>query len=408
MFSLSHSDRPSKSARIPNEVQYLNDEITFPVIMSKADSRARVQKPLLQRFISRSGRIVDTANEYFVAVIRLAISLTVPIFMPEMILPSVDGVSTLLSVSMMRCDPITKAIIAAVDVPIKLQIVESQRRFPQTFQDATDGMYASFNHPDELCAAVNEALDTCVNGLFTAGAPSTPAINPEMMYDPVTHLYSFNVYHHGGFVQPVHIIEPGQTTTDGFPLPAGVPVALFSIWFNHCSYPIMKGFNTFHVSKDDYVPHPGGLDYKLDFVPNEDARIPVPLNFNNPTNIFGYKLKQDTPTVLPTLETIRVLTDLPSVGEIVPSTDDVETAGILTDFKLDNSFIGSSAVLYYNASLGDARYIKLTGTAPVQAITYRVEALDTYGKVHQIRLQGPGDFFSIKMAFVKNNIVEHY
>lgn len=401
MFRLSAygGDGPTpKMAKRPVAVQYLNDEITFPVVNTIAESKQRVQKPLLQSFISRSGRIVEQASDYFVAVIRLAISLTVPIFMPEMKLPSTDGVTTLLTVSMVQWDA-TNGLTISDPVALKLQIPESQRQTFATQSEAS--MYAVFNHPDELCASVNEAIDTIIASGQLSDSSTLP-FNPEMIYTPESKLFSFNVYPHDPFVLPVYtttIAEP-----DG--IPAGLELPKFSIWFNHCAYPLMKGFNTFHVSKDSYTPSQQGLDYCLRFTPNEDARINKPLFATG--SFFGYKLKQDTPTVLPTLETIRVLTDLPSVGEIIPSTDDVETAGILTDFKLDNSLIGSSTTLYYNASLGDARYIKLTGTSPIQAITYRVEAIDTYGQVHRIRLQGPGDFFSIKMAFVENSLVENF
>jgi len=403
MFRLSAYGEPSpKRGKHPTDVQYLNDEITFPVVSTVPDSLKRVQKPLLQSFISRSGQIVDVANEYFVAVIRLAISLTVPIFMPEMALPSTDGVSTLLTVTMARVSS-NGTIAVSAPFQIKLQIPVSQRQFPTNMNEA--GFYAVFNHPNELCDAVNEGLNATAAQLPRTG-DDMPHF-PQLLYDPVSKLYSFNVFRYNDFVQTVYTTTGNDFA--GYNIPAGVELPKFCIFFNHCAYPLMKGFDTFHVTKDDYKPDTNGLDYLLKFRESEDARIPPPLSVQQPTTpYFGYKLKQDTPTVLPTLETIRVITDLPNVGEIIPSTDDVETAGILTDFKLDNSLIGSSTTLYYNASLGDARYIKLTGTAPIQAITYRVEALDTYGKVHRIRLQGPGDFFSIKMAFVKNSLVENF
>jgi hypothetical protein len=133
-----------------------------------------------------------------------------------------------------------------------------------------------------------------------------------------------------------------------------------------------------------------------------------PNRFQDDLTKVSVSTEQAAPTVLPTVDTLRVLADLPAVGEFIPTEQENETAAILTDFKLNTTDALGPVNVFYNTGLGDARWIKMAGTAPISSINLRVTTVDVYGNEQRLKLLGPGDTFDLKLAFAENRLVENY
>jgi hypothetical protein len=320
--------------------------------------------------------------------------------MPEMVLPSVDGVTTTITCTIRYPNPRYPATEPNPDtyttaVSLKLYPLGGLR-YPTNLTEANADFYASYATPELFVEAVNLMLRTAwIQVVNDGGSPSYNEC-PWLSYQPGSKTYKYTAFP----------LSKWRDYRDSSTTP------VYQLWFNNAAYPILKGFT---LGGDrgvisGFVPGcPSPRVYNVLFF-NQGANIaplPVPPNRNvaDQTTV-SVSTEQAAATALPTVDTLRVLADLPSVGEFIPTDSENETAAILTDFKLDTTQTLGPVNVLYNTGLADARWIKLVGTAPISALNIRVSTVDTYGNEQRLKLRGPGDTFDMKLAFAVNKIVE--
>jgi hypothetical protein len=340
-----------------------------------------------EKHISRSGAIVPKAKDYYASVFRLVFDMDVPVFIAEMQLPSVDGVSTIYSVT------IESDIAGAVHqgrAYLKLPYLPADAVLHQT---QPKDFYSAFWNYSELAHQLNVMLAEAYAALIAAGSTVNPAEVPFYTFEADGSL-SLNVY-------PFSLYESTQ------PLPANN----VRIYFNAPSYPLIKGWDWYPVTPVGGTPATDGKDFWLQMFNTGKNYLPAPTVYS--TGLTPVAPTTSSLTIAPAflaafpgIVSIIVLSDLPSAGEYVQSSKDNEQAKILTDFKPDLSNAGGATTQFYNANFGDCRWIKLTGDAPISQLTVRIEAIDYLGVRHTLKLYSKSEQASMKICFAPKDMVE--
>lgn len=354
------------------------DEATQPITWIEAE-----------KHISRSGAIVSSAKDYYASVFRLVFDMDVPVFISEMQVPSVDGVSTIYSVT------IESDIGGAVHQGrafLKLPYLPADAVLHQT---QPKDFYSAFWNYGVLTQQLNVMMAEAYAALVAAGSTVNAAQVPFYSYDALVGAIDLNVY-------PLSLYESTQ------PLPANN----VRIYFNAPSYPLIKGWDWYPITPvPGGVPAADGKDYWLQLFNTGKNYLPQPTVFA--TGVTPAAPTTSSLTVAPSftasfpgIVSIIVLSDLPSAGEYVQSTKSNEQAKILTDFKPDLSNAGGATTQFYNANFGDCRWIKLTGDAPISQLTVRIEAVDYLGIRHTLRLYSKSEQASMKICFAPKDMVE--
>lgn len=359
-----------------NNAEY--DEETQPIAWINAE-----------KHISRSGAIVSSAKDYYASVFRLVFDMDVPVFIAEMQIPSVDGISTIYSVTIESDIGGTvhqgRAFLKLPYLPADVVLWQTQ---PKDF-------YSAFWNYSVLTQQLNVMMAEAYAALVAAGSTVNAAEVPFYSYDAASGVIDLNVY-------PYSLYESTH------PLPADN----VRIFFNAPAYPLIKGWDWYPIT-----PMPGGdpavdgRDFWLQLFGTGKNYLPQPAVYSAGVAPAAPATSSLTVTpsftaAFPGIVSIIVLSDLPSAGEYVQSSKSNEQAKILTDFKPDLSNAGGATTQFYNANFGDCRWIKLTGDAPISQLTVRIEAVDYLGVRHPLQLYSKSEQASIKICFAPKDMVE--
>jgi len=363
---------------------YLNAEISNAAY---DELNGRVAWIDAEKHISRSGAIIDKAKDYYASVFRLVFDLDVPVFIGEMVVPSVDGVSLIYTMTI-------KSTIAGVvhrgranlKLPYQAADAVLYQTQPKTF-------YPSFWNYSQICFALNELAAEAYANLVAAGSGVVATQVP--FFTPNQGRYDITAY-------PMNLWAYNKD-------PAANRVEMF---FNAAAYPIIKGWDSYFVTENNSVPDANGEDYQLLIYNNGFNYIPQPTAAYNqgmtPADITTSSITatQAFRSAYPGIVSILVLSDLPSNGEFVQSATGAEQAKILTDFKPDLGDIGGASTQYYNANFGDCRWIKLSGDGPITQMSIQIVAIDYLGNRHELKLYSKSEQASLKICFAPKSMVE--
>lgn len=370
----------------PNEPTYLNIEISNA---SYNEATQPLKWTLAEQHVSRSGSIIDKARDYYASVFRLVFDLDVPIFIGEMQVPSVDGLSLIYSITI-------KSTIGGVVNRGRAYLKLPYRPADIIlFQTQPKDFYNAFWNYSQLCEAMNVCLAEAYANLIAAGSTVAATQAPFFSYDVTSGFFSLTA-------APMSLYQ----------YPHGVDKV--EIFWNAPSYCFVKGFDYYILTDLNQTPDVNGEDYELLLYNNGTNYLPGPVSYYNqgraPVNtaVSSITAIQAFPAILPGIISVQVLSDLPSIGEYVPSVSGSQQSKILTDFRPDLTKAGGATTQFYNANFGDCRWVKLTGDAAITQITVRIEAVDYLGNRHEMLLYSKSEQASMKICFAPNEMVENY
>lgn len=366
------------------EPTYLNIEISNA---SYDESSQKVKWLDVETHVSRSGAIVDRAKDYYASVFRLVFDLDVPVFIAEMQLPSADGVSLIYSCT------IKSTIGGAVHRGRAFLKLPYRAADVVLYQQQPTNFYSSFWNYSQLCESMNNMLAEAYANLISAGSSVNANEVPFYTYNPTSGFFSLTTY-------PMSL----------YAYPHGADKV--EIFFNAAAYPLIKGWDSYFLVNENENPDPNGEDYELLIYNNGTNFLPAPAVYSTgrtPTAAATSSITatQAFGTIYPGIVSVQVLSDMPSIGEYVPSVAGNEQSKILTDFRPDLTASGGATTQFYNANFGDCRWIKLTGEAPITQITVRIEAVDYLGVRHQLKLYSKSEQASMKICFAPREMVEN-
>lgn len=364
------------------QIRYLNAVITQdPAYNELTQPRQAIEAA---KYISKSGSIVDKCSDYYCAVFRLAFDLDIPVFIPELKLPTAD--TTIYSITVMsKISNVMHYGRAFLKVPIETQDLIPQAAQPTDFY----GVYWTYG---QVLEALNEAITKAYAALVAAGSSVDPAQVP------------FFSERDGGFdltAYPMSLYRYPATGND-----------IVQIFFNSAAYPLVEGWNYYDDTKIGQPPNTNGADFRLLFYNHGTNWLPQPLGAfstgREPVNdaVCSIRMTQAFTVALPSISAVRLLSSLPSVGEFVQGGEGRLTQKILSDFTPDLSQTGGASRQIYNASFGDARWIKLTSEAPLTDLTLRLVAVDYRGQTYDLLLYSKSEDCNIKLCFAPNDLIE--
>ena len=388
-----------------DDLTYLNINFTG----EDSDTIAKVVRA--ETTISKSGTIVDRADGY-VSVMRLAFTSNNPIIIAPCTSAqfTADGVTTDWSITVRihkAGDPLTTFYYGRGY--IQLPIDPSDVILGQTEQPKD--LYASFWSPEQWV----DSLTNAVSAAYTAA--NAAAGVPLTGDDPF-----------------VSIIPGGggrlRFTFSGFDYwdqrqPRLIGDDFADLFVNWKMQEVVDGWGFDLRTFDNQPLDPNGADYKLvarsdgynyssPFDADGGSLNPPLVAPVHPTTLNEYRLLVDQTfpsQKLPGIVRISVLTSLPTVQEFIPGDNGKGTLSVLTDFAPDTSLamLGETqTITTYDANVGNARWIKLKGNAPISTFTVRVITEDWLGQSRDLFLYGGFDRFDMKLAFAPKPIVDNY
>lgn len=373
------------SKRLNHEPNYLNIEISNA---SYDEANGNFKWLPVEQHISRSGAIVDKAKDYYASVFRLVFDLDVPVFIAEMQIPSVDGISTVYSLTIKSTiGGVVHRGRAFLKLPIRPADVILWQTQPKDF-------YNAFWNYSQLCEQMNICMAEAYANLIAAGSTVNAAEVPFFTYDSMSGFFSLTCY-----------------PMDLYAYPHGADKV--EIFWNAPSYAFIKGWDSYYILEQNRPPDVNGEDFEILLYNNGTNYLPQPTVFSTgrtPTApaTSSITATQAFPAAFPGIVSVQVLSDLPSIGEYVPSLSGAEQSKILTDFKPDLTTSGGATTQFYNANFGDCRWVKLTGESPITQMTVRIEAVDYLGVRHELLLYSKSEQASLKICFAPNEMVENY
>ncbi len=342
-----------------------------------------------EAYISRSGAVVDKCNDYYVSVFRLAFSTdnSVPLWIPRMVAPSIDGLSLENTITLRAT---VGGIVYRGRASMKLQIQPSQIVL---HANQPQDSYAFVWNTALFVSIFNDCLLRSYAALIAAGAPLNPLEEPSISYNG-TGLFTWNAYPYSLWAEPW-----------------AVGADRVEIFLNQESSSMMNGWLLLLVTPPGQPDLVNGEDVRVRLVGNGANYSPPPAGAQTspfPTNpaTSSIQMLQSNRTVFPGISTIRLVSTLPCAAEFVPGLGGADASAILTDFRPDPSDLGSE-VSIYNASFGDARWIRLTGPQPLTQFTLRLETVDWQGRVRPLVLAGLGQEASVKLCFAPLRMIDH-
>lgn len=375
------------------EPNYLNIEVSNAAYN---ESTGPLKWLPVEQHVSRSGAVVDRAGDYYASVFRMVFDLDVPVFIAEMQVPSIDGVSTIYSVTIRSTiGGVVHRGRAFLKLPYRPADVILHQTQPTDF-------YSAFWNYSQLAEQMNIMLAEAYANLIAAGSTVNAAEVPFYRYNSETGFFDITCYPMSLYVSP-HGVDRVE------------------IFFNAPAYPMIKGWDSYYIIDQNQTPDVNGEDFELLVYNNGTNFLPQPAVFTQgrtPANPLTSSITatQAFPAPYPGIVSVQVLSDLPSIGEYTPGVPGGAGAAagsntqtkILTDFKPDLTQAGGATTQFYNANFGDCRWIRLTGDGPITQITVRVEAVDYLGIRHQLVLYSKSEQASMKICFAPRDMVENY
>ena len=126
-------------------------------------------------------------------------------------------------------------------------------------------------------------------------------------------------------------------------------------------------------------------------------------------NHTGMRVDMTDDLTLPAMRTVRVLSSLPGQPELVGggiANNAVER--IFIDLSLEGVTRGSEDTLIYNATPTTSRPVRLTLSGPLTGYHVRIELVDWFGFPSPVILKSRDAHCSIKMAFVRRELIENF
>lgn len=375
------------------DVTYLNVNFTGEY----SDTVARTTKA--EKTVSKSGTIIDAADGY-VAVMRLTFTANNPIIIAPCTSAqfTADGTTTDWSMTVKYTDAAGTEFLgrAFIQLPVTTPIIG------QT-QQPTD-LYAAFWSPESWVAAltncVRDAYGTCDAAATAGGSPIG-----------ITEFPFFSLIPDGG--GRIRLTVQSFALWDQRGHAVGVPK--LELFINWAMQPAVGGWSFIANTLDNRPLNANGEDYLWDIRSDGNNYTPVtaPPAFN-PANPATAALLIDQTFItqkLPGITKVAVVSSLPTMQEFIPSEDGKGSRAVLTDFAPDPAQMmqgQGQTTLIYNASVGDARWIKLKGGAPISTFHVRAITEDWLGQVRTIELQGNFETFDLKLCFAPKRVVEGF
>jgi hypothetical protein len=380
------------------------DEIVYMNIALRGETSTSIAKTIpAEESISRSGTVIDDASDYYVAVVRLSFTTNNPIIIAPCTSSDffLDGISTdwSLTVRQTQYGPGPGFVPTEYFGVARIKLLRTDPILGQVSQP-TD-LYTAVWSPEEWVIMVNNALLEAYNACVTAGATLIPGDEPFVSLIPGTGRLRLSVYPFSDWDQGIR------------PVPT-LGVTINDLLMNWPAQIAFGGFATQAETLPNAPLDPNGCDYR--FVIQSDGSNYAPAN-TVPERIAPttpattqLRIEQSFPTQkLPGIVKVAVLSSLPTMQEYIPGNDGKGSRAVLTDFVPDTTNVmtgEAQSTLIYNASIGDARWIKLKGGSSISSFSVRAITEDWLGTVRTIQLSGPYENFSMKLAFAPRRIVD--
>jgi hypothetical protein len=336
--------------------------------------------------VSRSGAIIDRAEDYYVAVMRLAFFSELPLWIPSLILPSADGIS--LTASLTIAGTVggksgTSQQFLKLDIPAGRRIL-----YQTTPKDAYTFVYSL----EAFCEMVNVAFADAYADLIIQGVGLTPGNAPFFSRIIQTDLLKLTCPDYAVFAE-----TPATT-------------APLVISFNTEAFSAFSGWPVRFLTHTGMVPSATGEDFQIIVRSDGTNFLPAaspPALFPAAPATTSITVSQLAPTVFPAVRTIRLTADLPTTAELVPGGQVAnQVSSILTDFVPDPIRASAGDLEIYNAAFGDARWIKMSGPQPLTMFSLRLLTVDWQGFVRPVVFIGRGQGAAVKLVFAPRSLVE--
>jgi hypothetical protein len=346
--------------------------------------------------------ICDNASNYYVGVVRMALTIDLPLCIPPQLLNAdgtpFDNVTTAWSITLVVSDP--NAVLPdtgfySSQVYMKVPVSPSVR-FP----------FACWTL-DDFVWMVNNAWLRAWNALPVAARGLVPE-QPVIVIRPgsaATAVYSYPAAY---YMTPLPYLGPP-------PPPAPVPGVRCYVCFSgstrvaFAGYPFVPCASTVSTAPGgNLVSTAPGADFCLSFRSyGDNLDLPTALaTFNTlaPTVPLTTRISlfQNAPTyLLPSVAKLLIKSSLPVVQEFIGSSSQRQV--VLTDMVLDSSqfILGENATkLVYDTQgvPGGVRWMKMTGGAPISAYSIEIVTVDWQG-VSRPYILFPGNQLTMKLAF---------
>ena len=354
-------------------------------------------------FVNRSSPILDDPAEYYVSVAKLVLSTSFSIPLWQPILNTTaglnDGYNTIYSISLTygaNSSSQTYLRIRQDDLTIPIPPLPLTAQ-PTGLSYGWGNVYSYFT----IVNILNTAIATAYAELLVL-VPSLNALPPYYEWDATTELFSLSCY-------PMTQYDTSITQNVVF------------LYFNNEFQPFLTGWS--FIRETNNVNTANGKDCQL-IIRNEGNNwLPIasPPTFYpaTPTTTL-LRIVQDFPApfAFVALSSLQVLASLPFQTPELTSlplalngiANNNLTSSILTDFSVDYSAGGSGSfqqpIIYTPTSVINSRPIKLTGHNPITQFGIQINWVNLAGVVSPLQSIGVRNM-SIKLAFIKNEIVEN-
>lgn len=354
-------------------------------------------------FVNRSSPILDDPADYYVSVAKLVLStsFSIPLWQPILnTTPGLnDGYNTIYSLSLsygansssqtyLRVRPDDNTI-PTPPLPLTAQ--------PTGLSYGWGNVYSYFT----ICNILNTAVATAYAELLLL-VPTLNALPPYYEWDATTELFSLSCY-------PMTQYDTSITQNVVF------------LYFNNEFQPFLTGWS--FIRETNNVNTANGKDCRL-IIRNEGNNwLPVaspPTYYPSTPTTKLLRMVQDFSASFSfvALGSLQVLASLPFQSPELTSlplalngiANNNLTSLILTDFCVDYSAGGAGAfqqpIIYSPSSVINSRPIKLSGHNPISQFAIQINWVNLAGVTAPLQSIGIRNM-SIKLAFIKNEIVEN-
>jgi len=331
--------------------------------------------------VSRSGALLLEPEKYAVAVFRLVVPYQVPTWIPEMVLPSVDGVSTVYTMTL-RC--IQGGVTFRGRATFELIKEAAELEFPTT---PPNNGYNWVWTIQDVARMYNNTIQAAYAALLADGAALNADEAPFVSWVP-------------GSVDRLKLTAyPYDLWQTQNPPAAGDRCEFF---MNHGSAALAAGWPHKPTPTTFAPPDPNGEDIQIliygdgDNYDQQPPAVRTGLEPSVPANV-NISVQQVEGSPYQSVDRVVVKTSLP----IIPESIGAEGSGadrILTDFAPDPTVQGRSLQVF-NAAFGDARWHSLTATGPVTNFELKLELRQWDGVLVANRILWRGGAPAIKLCF---------
>ena len=375
-------------ASIP-AILYQNVELT---------NALQTEPQVAYREVVRSGAILDTPSDYYVGVARAAVPCgLIPLAVAVMDPLATNGLDLV--------DRLTLSYNATtVEVPIRL-LKQAEEIILGPGGTQPDG-YSFVQDRIMLAAMLTDALERATVALNVA-VPGTLANAPYVSFDAETQLNTITA-------TPVSLFDLTGTETAG-------RANKVLIWFNRSGALQWQGFAT-AVPKIPFAATPlqGPNMYGYLNLRNDGRNY---LSAPNPSGSVSPTAPTTTPlvvragypnTAIVALQTIQIRSSLPSMPELTDTPPGVNSSlaasvSILTDLRPDSTQVPNTYQMdsvYVESGLGQIRWMKLTGAAPLTNFSISLWWVDLSGKARQLYVLN--EPISVKLCFARRSIIDNW